>query len=73
MTVIVAREFEPGRFQLAAKFRLSKTGRGAIAAKYRGTIESHIGRTAAKYFAAEPAAATIDYEINGRKYRASAY
>ena len=67
--VLVALEFAPGRFSKVLTARLCKEGRGTIAKKWHGSVESYVARSAAKYLGTESAASEMFYEIGSKKYR----
>lgn len=69
MRVLLAVEFEAGRWRkvLVAKFR--KDGTGSLALKWNGTVESRAVRDAARYFAKDSAAVEIMAQIGGKNYR----
>lgn len=64
MTVLLAREFAPGRYQAVLQFRCRKDGKGELPLKWNGSIESLAVRDAARFFAAEPKARDVNYEFN---------
>lgn len=71
MTILLAAEFAPGRFAKVLVFRARQNGSGPLAAKWHGSLESMVVRGAARHFAADAAARHIDYDFNGRKFRAT--
>lgn len=69
MRILVAREFEPGRWQRIAVVKASdrEVVRGSqtsynVPAKHRGTAVSHVIRKSVDFFRADKAAATIFYD-----------
>lgn len=73
LNILVACEFSSGRFSKVLSCRLRGNGSGSLAAKWNGSIESYVARTAARFFAANEAAIDVFYEIGSKKYRVTRY
>jgi hypothetical protein len=73
MSILLAVEFASGRFSKVLVFKSRKDGSGSLPLKWNGTTESMVVRGAARHFAAESAARHIDYEVGGKRYRATKF
>ena len=73
LNILVASEVASGSFAKVMTCRLNGSGRGAVSAKWQGSIEFYVARSAARFFAANDAAVDVFYEIGTRKYRVSRY
>jgi hypothetical protein len=70
MRLLIAHEFEPGRFRRVGVVRMTKAGRIVrMPVKLLGTPWSHFTRSAAQQFAAEPAAQTVSFEFGLQRGR----
>ncbi len=69
MTVLLSREFAPGRFQKVLVLK-GTNGRGSLSQKWNGSIESLAARNAARFFYGEPKATTVFAEYGRQKFRA---